>query len=451
MTKATYVFIAVVAAAALGLLQALPWAPLVLLPKVHVIGLAAFFVVAVVAEGLAIDFGTGKQARSSLAFLPFLACTALFPPAVAIIVAAAVVAVSNILLRRQGLAKSVFNISQVTLSVGLAGVTYSMIADPLVNTAVISGQELLSEQQLNILAFIVLAAVFFVTNILLTSFALAVIRRAPLPQVVVQVIGPRGSNLWYDLLAIPIAMVGVILYQDLGITGLLIILLPLLLVRYSYLSKLQLEEANRDLLKVLIKAIETRDPYTSGHSLRVATLSRLIAKDLELPNRQVEQIETAALLHDIGKIDSVYSAVIRKPYDLNAEERTLIRTHATKGADLLQSLSSVSSDVIRAVRHHHERYDGTGYPAGLVGEEIPVAARIIMLSDSIDAMLSDRPYRKALGVEQVYAELARCASTQFDPHIVRVILSRDTLQEAAALVKRSVEFGPEAPALISTA
>jgi putative nucleotidyltransferase with HDIG domain len=296
-----------------------------------------------------------------------------------------------------------------------------------------------------------LAAVFFITNILLTSFALAVIRRTPLPEVVVQVIGPRGSNLWYDLLAIPIAMVGVILYQDLGITGLLIILLPLLLVRYSYLSKLQLEEANRDLLKVLVKAIETRDPYTSGHSLRVATLSRLIAKDLDLPARQVEQIETAALLHDIGKIDSVYSAVIRKPYDLNAEERSLIRTHATKGADLLQSLSSVSSDVIRAVRHHHERVDGTGYPAGLVGEEIPIAARIIMLSDSIDAMLSDRPYRKALGIEQVYSELARCASTQFDPHIVRVILSRDTLQEAAALVKRSVEFGPETPALISTA
>jgi putative nucleotidyltransferase with HDIG domain len=451
MTRATYVFIGVVAAAALGLLQVLSWEPLLLLPRSHAIGLFAFFSVAVVAEGLAIDFGTGKQARSSLAFLPFLGCTALFYPSIAVLIGAGVVAVSNFVLRRQGIAKGVFNIAQVTLSIGLAGLFYQFAAEPLLSVEVLTGRADFAEQRVSIFAFVGLAAVFFITNILLTSFALAVIRRTPLPEVVVQVIGPRGSNLWYDLLAIPIAMVGVILYQDLGITGLLIILLPLLLVRYSYLSKLQLEEANRDLLKVLVKAIETRDPYTSGHSLRVATLSRLIAKDLDLPARQVEQIETAALLHDIGKIDSVYSAVIRKPYDLNAEERSLIRTHATKGADLLQSLSSVSSDVIRAVRHHHERVDGTGYPAGLVGEEIPIAARIIMLSDSIDAMLSDRPYRKALGIEQVYSELARCASTQFDPHIVRVILSRDTLQEAAALVKRSVEFGPETPALISTA
>jgi putative nucleotidyltransferase with HDIG domain len=303
----------------------------------------------------------------------------------------------------------------------------------------------------NYLAFAVLAGTFFATNIFLMSCALAVIRQQPLSEVVPQVVGPRGSNLWYDLLASPFAIVGLILYAEKGTTGLLILLLPLLLVRYSYLSKLQLEEANRDLLTVLVKAIETRDPYTSGHSVRVATLSRLIAKDLDLAKRQVEQVGMAALLHDIGKIDSIYASVIGKPYDLNSEERSLIRTHATRGADLLQSLSSVTSHVIKAVRHHHERFDGTGYPDGLVGEEIPVASRIIMLSDSIDAMLSDRPYRKALSVESVYAELARCASTQFDPHIVRVILSRDTLQRAEALVRRSIEHGSDVPALLTSA
>src|SRR5690606_10253367 len=149
------------------------------------------------------------------------------------------------------------------------------------------------------------------------------------------------------------------------------------LIRYSYLSKVQLEEANRDLLKVLVKAIETRDPYTSGHSLRVATLARAIAEDLELTPKQIERVETAALLHDIGKIDVVYEAVIRKPHSLTSAERDLIKTHATKGADLLESLTSVNREVIAAVRHHHERYDGTGYPAGLRADQVPVAARII--------------------------------------------------------------------------
>jgi putative nucleotidyltransferase with HDIG domain len=172
---------------------------------------------------------------------------------------------------------------------------------------------------------------------------------------------------------------------------------------------------------------------------------------LSLSRRKVEQIETAALLHDIGKIDSVYATVILKPYDLNAEERSLIRTHATKGADLLESLSSVSRDVIRAVRHHHERYDGTGYPDGLRGTSIPLAARIIMLCDSIDAMLSDRPYRSALSLPKVHAELARCSSTQFDPHLVTVVLARNTLQRAAALAQRSADVERFTPALASSA
>jgi putative nucleotidyltransferase with HDIG domain len=215
-----------------------------------------------------------------------------------------------------------------------------------------------------------------------------------------------------------------------------IVLLPLLLIRYSYLSKLQLENANQDLLSVLVKAIETRDPYTSGHSMRVATLARMIAEDLSLGRKRIAEVERAALLHDIGKIDLIYASLLRKPYDLSIEERSLIQTHATKGADLLESLSSVSPEVILGVRHHHERYDGTGYPAGLSSHSIPIAARIIMLCDSIDAMLSDRPYRAALSVTRVRAEIVRCSGAQFDPEIVQVILQRNTLERAVILAAR---------------
>jgi putative nucleotidyltransferase with HDIG domain len=139
-----------------------------------------------------------------------------------------------------------------------------------------------------------------------------------------------------------------------------------------------------------------------------------MAKDLDLGNRKVDEIEMAALLHDIGKIDSVYEAVIRKPYDLNAEERTLIKTHATKGADLLQSLSSVSAEVIRAVRHHHERYDGSGYPDGLRGDEIPRLGRLLSVAVA---------FAEGTGSDAETLDLIRHRSaTAFDPDAVRLLV-----------------------------
>lgn len=442
MSKYAYTFIGLVAAAAALLILALPFEPLFQLSSRHVVGLLCFIGVGILSEGLAIDFGTGRQASSSLAFLPFLAGIVVFPPIVALTSVFCVVAFSSLILSRQELAKAVFNISQAVIAVILAALIYSVIFGEANNFGV--------RERISYIGFFFLALTFFATNILLTSMAIALLREQPFGRVLRQVIGPRGGNLWYDLLASPIAIVPAALYQTQFVTGILIILLPLLLIRYSYVSKLQLEEANRDLLKVLVKAIETRDPYTSGHSVRVATLARCIARDLGLSPRRVDHIETAALLHDIGKIDSIYSAVIRKPYDLSEEERDLIRTHATKGADLLQTLSSVPSNVVKSVRHHHERYDGTGYPSGLRGEEIPLPARIIMLCDSIDAMLSDRPYRRALTIPKVRAELLRCAGTQFDPEIVQVVLQRNTLESAASLVAGPIALVPNEEVAISS-
>jgi putative nucleotidyltransferase with HDIG domain len=423
MNSAARVYVAAVSILAAGMLLNLPTPTPVVGPG-QVLSIVAYIAIAILAEANAIDFrlGKGKQAKSSLAFLPFLSSIVIFEPAIAVGILSAVVAISQFLLRRNEFLRATFNVAMGVLSAALGSLAYNAFLSPG------------APRGINLLGFVALAAVFFSTNVVLSSIAIALIRRQPIRDVLNQVAGVRGANLWYDLLASPIALVPATLYDQYGALGLIIIVLPLLLIRDSYLAKVQLEEANRDLLKVLVKAIETRDPYTSGHSLRVATLARAIADDLGLPRRQAERVETAALLHDIGKIDSVYEVVIRKPYDLNAAERELIRTHATKGADLLESLSSVNTDVIRAVRHHHERYDGSGYPSGLHGEEIPLAARIIMLCDSIDAMLSDRPYRKALSIEKTRLELIRCSGNQFDPTIVRVILQRNTLERAVTLV-----------------
>jgi putative nucleotidyltransferase with HDIG domain len=429
MNRKPYVFFGLVVAAATLLVYNLPADLMFALPARHAVGLAFFVLVAVIGEVMAIEFGSGKPARSSLAFLPFLASIVVFAPFSAVTAAALVSAFSTIVLSKQSPFKALFNISQAVLAVGAAAIIYQLLLPHEMAVAPVRAS-------ISYIGFPALAVAFFAANIGLASVAISLIRQQPFLQVLQQVVGPRGSNLVYDFLASPIAIVLAMLYSSHYILGIIIILLPLLLIRYSYLSKLQLEEANRDLLKVLVKAIETRDPYTSGHSLRVAALSKAVAQDLNLPKRKVDEIETAALLHDIGKIDSVYEAVIRKPHDLTDHERILIKTHATRGADLLQSLSSVSREVIRAVRHHHERYDGTGYPDGMRGEEIPLAGRIIMMSDSVDAMLSDRPYRRALSITKVRSELIRCSGSQFDPELVQTVLRNNTLERAAELVGR---------------
>ena len=198
---------------------------------------------------------------------------------------------------------------------------------------------------------------------------------------------------------------------------------------------MKVQRGMEDLLRVLVKTLETRDRYTSGHSVRVSVLARSIAEDIGLRPRQVKQVEMAALVHDIGKIEEVYAEIIMKPHALSDVEKLVIRTHATRGSDFLKGLSSFPEDVILGVRHHHERFDGAGYPDGTAGESIPLISRIIMICDSVDAMLSDRPYRKALKVSTVRDELRRCAGAQFDPELVEVMLAKGTMERAVGLMR----------------
>src|SRR5690554_2198095 len=417
-------YFTVVTIAAIGLFAVADPSDLQSLSNADWFGIAGFVFIGLLSDALAIDFGKGtKAAKSSLAFLPFLACTTLFPPAAAMTAVFLVVAPSNFLIWRRRTSSALFNISQGVIAAGISSVVHRLLMGG-------------TPAGLEFVAFSLAALAFFATNMMLSSAALALMQAGSLSRTFLQVIGPGGANLWYDLLASPIAYIATILYSGFHITGIIAIILPLLLIRYSYQSTAQLQAANRDLLYVLVKAIETRDPYTSGHSRRVSALAAAIARDLGFSERRIDTVEQAALLHDIGKIDPKFSEVLQKPYSLTPEERELIQGHSAAGADLLQSLSTVGLEVIEAVRHHHERYDGDGYPAGLSGEQIPVIARIIMVCDSVDAMLSDRPYRSALSIDEVEAELERCKGTQFDPEITETILRSGTLRKNAAVFQR---------------
>jgi putative nucleotidyltransferase with HDIG domain len=211
------------------------------------------------------------------------------------------------------------------------------------------------------------------------------------------------------------------------------IAVPLIGVRQLYKTNRQLETVNEEMLQLMVAAIEARDPYTSGHSQRVAEYSRIVAAAAGLRSRDVERVHTAALLHDVGKIHEEFAPILRKPSRLDAAEFAIMRSHSEKGATLVSKVTQFR-DLVPAIRNHHEAWDGTGYPDNLVGEEIPLSARVIMFADTIDAMTTDRPYRQALSIASVREELRSQAGRQFDPKIAaELITDRYWLQLADAI------------------
>lgn len=174
-----------------------------------------------------------------------------------------------------------------------------------------------------------------------------------------------------------------------------------------------------DFLKVLIYILESKEPYTSGHSERVSFYADVIAQEMQLSPEEKENLQIATLLHDIGKI-GVSNHILEKT-NLEESETFDLKQHPLKAVQLIEPLAFPPM-VISAIRHHHERWDGKGYPDGLTGENIPLLARIISLADSYDAMTTDRPYREGLSTKKVYEELEKNAGSQFDPQIVSLFL-----------------------------
>ncbi|MEM6315392.1 MAG: HD domain-containing phosphohydrolase, partial [Planctomycetota bacterium] len=174
------------------------------------------------------------------------------------------------------------------------------------------------------------------------------------------------------------------------------------------------------LLHALTAAVDAKDTYTCGHSERVALLSRELAEAAGFPTAFCERIYMAGLLHDVGKI-GVPDAVIRKPGKLTDEEFDEIKRHPEIGARILSDIRQIE-DLIDGVRHHHERFDGRGYPSGLAGEEIPLMGRIICLADCFDAMTSNRTYRNGMPSAKALAEIERCKGTQFDPALAQAFV-----------------------------
>jgi len=244
-------------------------------------------------------------------------------------------------------------------------------------------------------------------------------------------------------------LLGGVAYVALGLLGIILFPVPVLMMHYTqkqYVERTEqsvrelkrmneeltlanreivaasgtMKQLNEELLLTLAKIIDARDPYVSGHNAQVADYATTLAIELGLPSDRVRDIRQAAFLHDIGKI-GVSELILGKPGRLTAEEYEQVKSHAALGAEFLETCQSLRH-LVRMVRHHHERWDGTGYPDGIAGEQIPLEARIMAICDAVEAMGSDRPYRRAMALNDIIAEVKRCAGTQFDPDLVQAFL-----------------------------
>ena len=182
-------------------------------------------------------------------------------------------------------------------------------------------------------------------------------------------------------------------------------------------------------IKSISSALDAKDPYTHGHSMRVTLYSIILAKELNLDDNTLETIETAGLLHDIGKI-AIPQAILCKPGRLTDDEFVIMKSHPANSEKLIASIKKLN-EVADGVKHHHERWDGFGYPDKLAGENIPYSARIIAIADTYDAMTSTRSYRKALDHEIAIDEIEKCAGSQFDPVLAKKFVEIQNIIKAA--------------------
>lgn len=246
---------------------------------------------------------------------------------------------------------------------------------------------------------------------------------------------------FYDILALPLIYFFAHAYVSLGPEWSAAIAVPMLGLRQIYKSNVALAKINEELLQLIVAAIEARDPYTSGHSQRVAKYARVIARVSGIGTRATERIAIAALLHDVGKIHEEFAPVLRKPGRLTDEEYEVMKTHSAKSAVLVGKVSHFA-DLVPLIHAHHEAWDGSGYPLGLSDAKIPLGARVIAIADTIDAMSTSRPYRRAMTNEEVRQELRREAGRQFDPALCERVLTDSSWREITREIEIAVSEYP---------
>jgi putative nucleotidyltransferase with HDIG domain len=418
------------------------------------VGLLLFACLAASVELFSVELFQSSRSYVSVSSIIAIASILLFGPlagALTHMVSGIMTGVTN--LRSEGaksrraswIRRTAFNAGMLVVAAALAGQVY-------IRTGGTPG---IVNQTSNVLPLAAAVTTDTLTNILI------------LIAVLVLQTGRRPKDIWKRDFqwAAPIAILGGIIgggvlamaYSMFGLVGVAAFFLPVLTTSYSfrlyiaktktYVDQLEtlnrdLQEANLGLMETLSGVIDAYDVYTYGHSAQVAVYAKALAEKLGLPQHEQETIVKAALVHDIGKI-GVTDNIIGKQGQLTADEYNLVRRHPIIGAEILSRMNGLR-DLAPLVRHHHEWWDGGGYPDGTKGEEIPLAARVLTLADALDALCSDRPYRATMSFREVKEEIARCSGTQFDPRVVEAFFQvlhergRTFLKNSAVAVDRNI-------------
>lgn len=351
---------------------------------------------------------TFPNASYSVSFVVVMAAVISLGPAGAGFAAAFEAIDPSVRGRPDWLGRSIFNAAQLCLSTTMAGCAYDLSGGPVGSLAAADFPEIF-------LALAVAALVHFLVNTSAVACMVTIVRRVPWRQVwSANFLSVVAGSLGFALLGVMLAA----LYLQMGLSTLIFLLVPLLVARHAVQAAAAMDVIYEDTVRALAGAIEAKDSYTRGHAERVARVSEMIATELGMPALRVRALKIAALMHDVGKL-VVETQILTKPGKLTEEEYEHMKLHPVAGTSIVTEIDFLrDGDAVDAVRHHHERMDGRGYPDGLMADEVPLVARIVMCADAFDSMTSTRSYRFAKPVDDALRELRRCSAKQFDPLVL---------------------------------
>jgi HD-GYP domain-containing protein (c-di-GMP phosphodiesterase class II) len=325
----------------------------------------------------------------------------------------------------QWLPRVTFNSAQLALTTAVSGTVYVALGGPV-------GSLTSHDFPIVFLALGVASVTYYMLNATLVATMISIVQGRPLREI----FAANYSSIMGSTLAF--GVVGLILgglYFQVGLWAPLFVLVPLLVARRVLEAASKMDAAYEATLRGLVTAIEAKDAYTRGHAERVSKLTTMIARELGFNEKQVHSIRIAALMHDVGKL-VVSTAILTKPGKLTDEEYEHMKWHPIFGCEVIEEIDFLrDGEAVNAVRHHHERLDGRGYPDNLFGDDVPLTARVVMVADAFDSMTSTRTYRFAKNVDEGMRELRRCAATQFDPLCISAL--------ARAIHKHGWEPTPE--------